>query len=235
MFKFFPFAMHVSGVELRLGSRKGMSWLRIDRESPISDPSEALFSVSDIKHYIYCPKIVYFEKVLHAQPLFGSQQEESRKMHEKIEEKELRRGSIIPYTKEFEHAEKFFRVQLVSKKLKLQGTIDCLVKVAQEYIPIDYKNTESNRGRAWRDHKYQLVAYALLIDENYCTVVRRGYISYLPERLTLKVEITPEMKKHVKRILTQIERIVSQGNPPKIRPHKKRCSGGCGYRWMCLL
>ena len=209
-----------------------MSWLKINRESPTSDPSEALFSVTDIKHYIYCPKIIYFEKVLHAQPLFGSQQEESLKIHEEIEEKELRRRGIVPYTREFENAEKFFRVQLTSKKLKLQGTVDCIVKIGQEYFPIDYKNMESNRGRVWRDHKYQLTAYALLTEENFKTIVKQGYIVYLPEKLTVKLEITPLMKTYTQRVILKIEEITSSGRIPEVT-FSHKCSGGCGYKWIC--
>jgi hypothetical protein len=38
--------------------------------------------VTDIEHYIYCPRLVYFDHVLHAQPVFGSQQEEGTEQHE---------------------------------------------------------------------------------------------------------------------------------------------------------
>ena len=54
------------------------------------------------------------------------------------------------------------------------------------------------------DHKYQLVAYALLIEPNFNTVVRRGFINYVPEGLVLQLEITPTMKSHVKRVLGHI-------------------------------
>jgi CRISPR/Cas system-associated exonuclease Cas4 (RecB family) len=49
---------------------------------PISDVAEPFVSVTDVKHYIYCPRIVYFERVLHAKPVFGSQQREGREKHE---------------------------------------------------------------------------------------------------------------------------------------------------------
>jgi len=49
---------------------------------PVSDVAEPYVSVTDIKHYIYCPRLVYFDRVLHAQPVFGSQQEESQELHE---------------------------------------------------------------------------------------------------------------------------------------------------------
>lgn len=214
-------------------SQKDMSWLKKKEKLFTSDLTENFISATDIKHFLYCPRIIYFEKVLHVEPQLGSQQEESKKLHEKLEEKELRRKGATLYSKEIKTAEKFFRIPLTSKKLKLQGTVDCIIKHGNEYIPVDYKNMESNKGKPWIDHKYQLVVYALLIEENYQTIVKRGYINYIPEKLTVKIDITPTMKIHVKRILTQIEEIIQKEKLPSIKTAKEKCSGGCGYKWIC--
>lgn len=122
---------------------------------------------------------------------------------------------------------------LTSKKLKLQGVLDCVIRSGGEYIPVDYKNMESNKGKPWIDHKYQLVAYALLLEENYNTVVKRGYINYIPEKLAIKIDITPTLKTHIKRIITQIEETIKKEKPPPIRVAKEKCTGGCGYKWVC--
>jgi hypothetical protein len=56
----------VKHVSARLGKRQPL---------PVSDVAEPYVSVTDVKHYVYCPRLVYFDRVLHAQPVFGSQQE----------------------------------------------------------------------------------------------------------------------------------------------------------------
>jgi CRISPR/Cas system-associated exonuclease Cas4 (RecB family) len=56
------------------------------------------------------------------------------------------------------------------------------VQTPKEYILVDYKNMESNKGKPWTDHKYQLVAMTLLIDEAYNTLVKHGYVDYAPEK-----------------------------------------------------
>jgi len=48
-------------------------WLRSQQKLHVSDIAEAFVSVTDVKHYIYCPSLIYFDKVLHATPVFGSQ------------------------------------------------------------------------------------------------------------------------------------------------------------------
>ena len=211
-----------------------MFWKRKRIRLPTSDVSEPFISVTDIKHYFYCPRIIYFEKVLHAKPMLGSQQEFSQEVHEEYVKRELRRKDAIFYSPEFVEAKKMLFVQLSSTRLKLQGIVDCIIKTEQgEFIPVDYKNMESNRGRVWMDHKYQLAAYALLIDESYSTCVKRGIINYIPEKYVIQLEITPTMKTYVKRVLGHIKRIILEEKLPPIRVTKKKCTGGCGYKYLC--
>ena len=201
---------------------------------PISDVSEVIISVTDIKHYLYCPRIVYFEHVLHAKPMLGSQQLESREEHEDYVRKEIRRKGAIYYSREFEEAQKIIFPRLYSQRLGLHGIVDLIIKTKNgEYIPVEYKNTMSDHGRAWSDHKYQLTAYALLIDENFKTQVKRGFINYIPEEKVVRLQITEAMKTHTKRILQNIKKIIYQEKLPKIRVSRAKCTGGCGYKYIC--
>jgi len=201
---------------------------------PTSDIAETSVSVTDVKHYVYCPRIVYFERVLHAKPVFGSQQEEGRERHEEYVRKELRRKDAVYYSPDFRGTKKMLFVGLNSLRLGLTGQVDCIIRTVKgEYIPVDYKNMNSNNGKVWMDHKYQLVAYALLVEEKYGTVVKRGFINYIPEKLIVKVEITPTMKTHVKRVIGHIKRIIREEKLPPIRVAKNKCAGGCGYKQIC--
>ena len=217
-------------------SQKDMKWLRSieNRRPPTSDVSEPMITVTDVKHYFYCPRIIYFEHVLHAKPQLGSQQEDSRKQHEEYVRKELRRMDAIYYSSDFVGAEKMLFVPLCSSKIGLKGTVDLIIKTRSgECIPVDYKNMTSNNGRVWIDHKYQLAAYALLIDEAFNTTVKRGFINYIPEKLIVKLEITRTVKMHVKRALGHIKRIIQEEKLLPIRVSRKKCTGGCGHKQIC--
>jgi len=201
-----------------------------------SDVAEPFVSVTDVKHYIYCPRLVYFDKVLHAQPVFGSQQEESKELHEDYVKRELRRKDAIYYSPEFVGAEKLLFTSLSSSGLGLQGNVDCIIKTANgEYVPADYKNMASDKGRVWMDHRYQLVAYGLLVEDHFGVVVRRGFVNYIPEALILQFEITPTMKSYVKRVLGHIKRIIKEEELPPIRVAKLKCTGGCGHKQTCQI
>jgi CRISPR-associated exonuclease Cas4 len=209
-------------------------WLRSKQKLLTSDVAEPSVSVTDIKHYIYCPRLIYFDKVLHATPIFGSQQEDSKELHEDYIKKELRRKDAIYYSSEFVGAEKLLFTLLGSGVLGLQGNVDCIIKTAKdEYIPVEYKNMNSDKGKVCMDHKYQLVGYALLVEENFKTVVKRGFVNYLPEELILQLEITPTMKSYVKRVLGHIKRIIKEEELPPIRVAKQKCTGGCGHKQTC--
>jgi len=215
-------------------TRKASDWLKKKQRLPISDIAEPSVSVTDIKHYIYCPRLIYFDKVLHATPIFGSQQEDSKELHEDYVKKELRRKDAIYYSSELVGAEKLLFTPLGSGVLGLQGNVDCIIKTAkEEYIPVEYKNMNSDKGKVCMDHKYQLVGYALLVEENYKTIVKRGFVNYIPETLILQVEITPTMKSYVKRVLGHIKRIIKDEELPPIRVAKQKCTGGCGHKQTC--
>jgi CRISPR-associated exonuclease Cas4 len=209
-------------------------WLKRQQWLHVSDVAEDFVSVTDIKQYIYCPRIVYFDRVLHAAPVFGSQQEDSREQHEAYVAKELRRKDAVYYSSEFVGAEKLLFASLSSSRYGLQGNVDCIIKTAKgEYIPVEYKNMNSDRGRVCMQHKYQLVGYALLIEDNFDTVVKRAFVDYIPEGLILQFEITPTIKIFVKRILGHIRRIIKDEELPPIRIAKHKCTGGCGHKQTC--
>ena len=217
-----------------MGRSRKDKWLKRKQKLPISDIAEDFVSVTDIKHYIYCPRLIYFDRVLHATPVFGSQQEDSKELHEDYVRKELRRKDAVFYSSDFVGAEKLLFVSLSSSVLGLQGNVDCIIKTAKgEFVPVEYKNMGSDKGKVCMDHKYQLVGYALLVEENFDTVVRRGFVNYLPEALVLEFEITLSMKSYVKRVLGHIKRIIKDEELPPIRVSKHKCMGGCGHKQTC--
>lgn len=213
-----------------------MSWMRKLKDQGLStfDISEDSVSVTDLKHYFYCPRIVYFERVLHAKPSLGSQQIDSGEQHEEYVRKENRRKDAIYYSPDFVGASKMFFVPLYSHRLRLSGIVDLIIRTRDgEYVPVDYKNMMSNHGRVWTDHKYQLTAYALLVDESFDTCVKRGFINYIPEGKVIGLEITRSMKVFVEKVLGDVEKIIREEKLPPIKVSRKKCGGGCGFKFLC--
>src|SRR5271157_4858815 len=118
-----------------------------------------MITVSDVKQYLYCPKIIYFDHVLHVPKPLDQKLETGKEKHDSITTKEKRRKGAIFYDQELDQAEKLFRVALESNILGLRGVLDYLVKTEREFIPVDYKFGSSHSGAVHLNHKYQLAAY----------------------------------------------------------------------------
>jgi CRISPR-associated exonuclease Cas4 len=200
--------------------------------SRASDLIEEYNNITDIKQYAYCPRVVYFERVMHARAIMGSQQEQGREEHFHLEAKEKKRKAALWASSEFDTAEKVFRLELSSEKLRLRGILDLLLKVRNELVPVEYKNMRCDKGRAWSHHKYQLTGYALLLEDSYGKSVLRGLLEYVPEELALLVPITPEMKKFTVEILKRIDHIVERQYLPPVTVPISKCFG-CEYFWVC--
>ena len=107
---------HISkmvSANMKAKAAKENKWLKNQQRLHVSDIAESFISVTDVKHYIYCPRLIYFDRVLHATPIFGSQQEEGKESHEDYVAKELRRKDAIYYSSEFVGAEKLLFTTLV--------------------------------------------------------------------------------------------------------------------------
>lgn len=197
-----------------------------------SESEELILDITDIKHYFYCPKIIYFDKVLRVRPQLDSQQKSSKLIHNEITEKESRRKSVL-CNRDLKDKKKMYNVYLFSENLKLQGEIDCLLQDNTEYSVIEYKNTMSDKRKVWEDHFNQVVAYSILVDEYFNTDTKIGFVYYRPEDSILSFNIKNSDKQNIHKIIVKIRSVIENEIEPMEEIPPNRCSGGCGYLWIC--
>ena len=189
---------------------------------------------TDVKQYIFCPLIPYYQRVLGLKPVLDFQQSESKEMHEELRRKVGRREYPIR-DRRLVNAEVLDVGLLYSERLNALGRPDMVLKIGDgELTPVDFKLMKSNKGRAWDDHVAQLGLYALLVEESLDTTVYRGFIYYVPEERAVEVRITPQLRKWVEDIVRRIREIDETQNPPETWRDPEKCSGGCGYRYICI-
>lgn len=199
----------------------------------LSENLDFYVTSTDVKNYIYCPRVVYFKRVMGLEPMLGAQQMRSLERHSRVEALDRRRVGAVFYSKELRRAEKLFDVAVTSHRLKASSRIDCVVKVRGRLIPVEYKFTRSRRGEAYPDHKYQLAFHALLLEELSGKPVILGYIYYVDEGLVIRVKITEEMKRYVKKLIKAIRSMVHNERLPRVKTNPRKCTGGCGYGYLC--
>ena len=120
---------------------------------------------------------------------------------------------------------------LISKRYRLSGKPDYLVRVKDGVAPVELKSSQSPpSGRPYDGHLFQLAAYCLLVEDVCRVSVPYGLVQY--EGRTIRVEFTASLRARLIALLGEIrsarrdgERHISHNQPSKCR--------SCGFRSVC--
>lgn len=186
---------------------------------------EGYLTVVELKRYAYCPRIVFITHVLHHEEVVTEAMEMGREEHDE--------RAIAPLISRLKASRVLRGVELVSRRLRIAGKPDYLVQTRlNEYIPIEVKWAESERGKMKWDHRLQLAAYALLIEENYGTTVKRGYAYYLREHKVAEAALHEGLKTLVAKKIAEIHEMIETERDPLVRVPISKCLN-CGYKAYC--
>lgn len=185
------------------------------------------FTVTDVKQFGYCQRILYFTYVLPVPRRVTAKMREGKMVHAEEELRAARR-SLSRYGVP-EDTERYDEVWVSSERLGLTGRLDMVLVLADEVIPVEYKNS---RGTIQVSHRLQLAAAALLAEERWERPVRRGYVHFLPTRRCYDVAITEDLREQVRVTLRSIQSIIDKEALPDPTPILSRCVD-CEYLRFC--
>ena len=120
---------------------------------------------------------------------------------------------------------------LISKRYRLSGRPDYLVRVKDGIVPVELKSSPTpSSGRPYDGHLFQLAAYCLLVEDVCRVSVPYGLVKY--EDPTIRVEYTPSLRASLIALLDEIRTAKRNGNAtsPTINPANSR---SCGFRSVC--
>ncbi len=184
---------------------------------------------SEIIQYLYCPRFIYFEKVLGI-PQYEEKSYKAmrgRNLHERKMEinKEYLRKSIGVTDK--------LQEQYLTNEL-MRGKVDEVLTLEDGTMaPLDYKFAQY-KEKVYSTYKTQLACYACLIEDNFDKKVNRGYLVYTrSSNKLITIEIGEEQKREVKECAKAIGEIIQTNRFPKATRYKKRCID-CTYRNICV-
>lgn len=184
------------------------------------------FIVTDLKQWAFCPRVVYFEYCLRSVRPRTYKMEAGQDAHED-EERRAKRRNLSAY--DLPDGERHFDVWLHSAKLNLIGRLDERVSSLDgDIFPVDYKLTKSVAP----NHRIQLMAYGLLLEENFGVTVTHGYILLIPSRKTVKIPFTSQLRQKTLAILTEIAQMIHQEQMPP-PPDKREVCATCEFRRFC--
>lgn len=181
---------------------------------------------ADLKQYLYCPRILYYTYVLPIRHRVTHKMQEGTEAHLDLDRLEKRR-KLVEYG--LDRGTREFHVRLYSQRLGLEGVLDLLVRSPKGLYPVEFKHTTRD---AALHHKYQLAAYALLLEDTFHEPVRAGFLYLIPGRRIRLVEITPNVRLHLHRTLSAMRRLVMREAMPDVPRSRARC-WDCEYRTFC--
>ncbi len=120
--------------------------------------------------------------------------------------------------------------QLYSKRFDMMGCPDKIVQIDGEFFPSIIKTGNKPEYGVWKNDKLQLTAYAILIEEEFDTIVRRGLVEYCRYGEFREANIRHADRRKVLQILDKVKKIKGGALPD--RTEKVQCSS-CGFIELC--
>lgn len=191
---------------------------------PVESP--LLLRVTDVKQYLYCPRIIYHTYVRPAPRRPTHKMVHGREAHVELDRLEQRR-KLREYG--LQEGKRLFHVRLSSERLGLEGVLDLLIESPRGLYPVEFKYSTSEPGL---NHKYQLAAYALLAEEAFDRPIHTGFIYLIPGKRVRAVPITANVRLHLLRTLGAIRRLIREERMPEVPRSLARCRD-CEYRRFC--
>jgi len=198
--------------------------LPLDEREPAVDGH--YLTVTDLKNFAHCARFSFYEHCWPDARPRTYKMDAGEEAHARERER-ARRRSLSAYG--LPAGERSFNVRLSDPGLQLVGELDELVVTPdKQYLPVDYKlSTHVNES-----FKIQVVAYAMLVEAVFRTVVAEGYVYLIAPRTMHSVTIDTAQRAAVQSMLATIrESVRRETMPPPARPRSK-CKA-CEFRRFC--
>jgi CRISPR-associated exonuclease Cas4 len=119
--------------------------------------------------------------------------------------------------------------RLYSERYGLSGAPDYLVETAEGIIPVELKPARTD-PEPRESHLMQLLAYCLLVEENYGRRPSHGVLRYANE--SFRVDFNEETRAYLLDVLDRMREAAIDTPPDRSHDEPQRCRG-CAYRLDC--
>jgi CRISPR-associated exonuclease Cas4 len=182
--------------------------------------------VTDLKQWAYCPRVVYYHRVLPGAGQATWKMREALNAQDLIERLETRRG-LGEYG--WEGARRRFGVWLADEGAGVSGKLDLLLERGGEGAVVDFKLTSGEMGD---NHRMQLSGYATLVEACCGLRVETAFLYRIPDDRVFAFAVTAAWKARVAEAVSairELERTAWCPEPTMVRP---RCAD-CEYANFC--
>lgn len=187
------------------------------------------FRVTDLKQWVYCPRILYYITCLPEVRPTTYKMEAGIEAGREQENRQARRSLRI-FGIDKGRCE--FSVPVCSAELGLRGLVDMVIwsgiSDGELVIPVDYKLSRVSGAH----FKMQLVAYGMLLEETYGATARRGYLYFIPTRKAEEFRLDKRIRKKLLKNLESMQRMLDTEEMPVPTSRRGKCVS-CEFRRFC--
>jgi CRISPR-associated exonuclease Cas4 len=188
------------------------------------DPND--IRATDLRQYLYCPRVVYYSYVVPVPRVETFSMREGRAAeleHARLERRRtLGRYGLI-------EGERRYAVSLRCRALGITGIVDEVIDSPSGPVPVDVKFTE---GGVAFGHQVQLAVYAMALEEESGRTVPRGFIHLVPGSRVVAIPVDDNLRAATRDIARRVRDIVSTDAFPAPADRIAKCDG-CELRFFC--
>jgi len=193
---------------------------------PPLQSNEIEIRVNDLKQFAYCPRIVFYQYTMPVERRTTFKMEHGKSVEVRTEDLEKRR-KLREYG--LGAGKRRFQVWMRSRRLGLSGRVDLLIETADGMFPVDFKDTTAP---VHHNHRVQLCAYALLIEDTFHRPAHAGFIYRIPRNDVTAIEMSPALRTETIQTIGGIRTLIGSERMPDATPVRARCTD-CEYRNYC--
>lgn len=122
---------------------------------------------------------------------------------------------------------------LKDSQLELIGMCDKIEIIDGKYYPISMKSSNPPIRGVWDQDAIELVAYAILLEEEFETEVFVGFVDYekIGDRRPVVMDVN--LRKGLFDVIREVKEITDNKKLPNVRMNSKKC-GNCEYKEICF-
>ena len=122
---------------------------------------------------------------------------------------------------------------LKDSQLELIGMCDKIEIIDGKYYPVALKSSNPPLKGVWNQDAIELVAYAILLEEEFDTEVFVGFVDYekIGDRRPVVMDVN--LRKGLFDVIREVKEITDNKRLPNVKKNNKKC-GKCEYKDICF-
>ncbi|MBQ6512682.1 CRISPR-associated protein Cas4 [Methanobrevibacter sp.] len=122
---------------------------------------------------------------------------------------------------------------LKDSQLELIGICDKIEIIDGKYYPVSIKSSNPPLKGVWDQDAIELVAHAILVEEEFDTEVFVGFIYYekIAEKRPIIMDVN--LRKGLFEVMREVKEITENNKLPNVKINSKKCKN-CKYKEMCI-